>query len=62
MVGCWRDPWGNVQHPANPAMSYGTGLHLRNHQDQRAADWHGAGTWIYDDNPERRGTGSGSGR
>ena len=53
VVGVWRDPSGAVQHPANPAMSYGNDYTFGTIQVSAPPTGTGAAYMNYSDNPQR---------
>ena len=53
VVGVWRDPSGTVQHPANPAMSYGNDYTFGTVQISAPPTGIGAAYMNYSDNPKR---------
>ncbi|MGO9600596.1 MAG: TadG family pilus assembly protein [Isosphaeraceae bacterium] len=53
MVGVWRDPSGNVQTPANPAMSYGNDHTFGTVKITAPPSGSSAAYMAYDDNPQR---------
>ncbi len=66
VIGVWRDPFGTIQHPGTPSCSYGpdfTWGTIKISSPYTYSGVSGTPSWIhYQDNPERPGTVSGSGR
>ncbi|MFO0891495.1 MAG: pilus assembly protein TadG-related protein [Isosphaeraceae bacterium] len=53
MVGVWRDPAGTIQHPGNPAMSYGPDYKVGTIKVSAPPSGTDTRYMVYDDNPER---------